>query len=174
MKNGDIILVHSESKIAKIIQKFQMKNDPKAGYWNHSGLIYVAKSGTYVVEMAEIEGYKFKASTVFTPINEYLESDRELLLLSVRAKPQDLFEEIMFKYIGIPYDYKNLLIHQVIRLLTGKWRGRSKSKAWKRMVCHEFTQKIWDEYLGIFPEWNKASIAEIYNSTYFKHYEIKG
>ena len=171
MKTGDIILVHSTSKIAKIIQKFQMKKDKEAGYWNHSGLIFVDESGVYVVEMAEVEGYKVKAATVFTPIAEY--NDRELLILTPKTIVNVVtFKQIVFKYIGIPYDYKNLLIHQVWRLLTGDWIGRNKKKAWKRMICHEFTQKIWDEYAGYFPEWNRGKVYNIYRSKFFKRVKI--
>ena len=117
--------------------------------------------------MAEVEVYKVKAATVFTPIAEY--NKRELLILTPKKAVDVIrFKRIVFKYIGIPYDYKNLLVHQVWRLMTGVWVGRNKKKAWKRMVCHEFTQKIWDDYIGIFPEWNQAKVSNIYRSKHFK------
>ena len=172
MKTGDILLVHSQSWLAKIIQKFQMKKDPEAGYWNHSGIIFVDSSGVYVVEAAEIEGYKVKSAVVITPLHEYTNSERELLLLSANKEPSERFKRIMFKYVGIPYDYKNLVWDQVWRLLKGVWRGRDKEKAWKRMVCHEYVQKVWNEYNGIFPEWNKAMVSEEYHSKDFTHKEI--
>ena len=181
-QTGQILLVHSTSKLAKIIQKFQMRNDPEAGYWNHSGLIWVDPSGVYVVEMAEVKDYKVRANTVFTPISEYLNSDRELLILTptkqmmLPGNTERLFQfkRIVYDYIGTPYDYKNLLVHQVWRLLTrGKWIGRKKAKAAKRMVCHEFTQKIWNEHSGIFTDWNEASVARIFNSKHFTHTKLK-
>ena len=180
-ETGMILLVHSTSKIAKIIQKFQMKNDEKAGYWNHSGLIEVASHGVYVHEMAEAPGRKVIASTVCTPISEYLSRDCELLVLQPRQQiclPQGTeryrdFMKIIYKYNGTPYDYGNLMLHQIWRLLTGKWIGKSKAKAAKSMVCHEYTQKIWNEHSGIFLNWNQASVANIFNSPHFEHIELK-
>jgi len=178
-KTGQILLVHGKSKLAKIIQKFQQKNDSEAGYYNHSGLIIVEPHGVYVCEMAEVEGYKFRAATVFTPIAEYLTSDCSLLLLTPKASIEltglkmDEWMRILYKYIGIPYDYKNLFIHQIWRLLKGEWIGRKKKKAWKRMVCHELTQKIWNEQAGIFTDWNQASVSNIYRNNHFEHLKIK-
>lgn len=171
MKTGDIILVHSTSKLARIIQKFQMRKDKEAGYYNHSGLVWVDESGTYVVEMAEVRKRKVRANTVFTPIDEY--GGRELLLLTPIGPIDTIeFKRIVYDYVGTPYDYNNLLRHQVVRLLTGVWIGRKKKKADKRMVCHEFVQKIWDDYSGIFPEWNQAKVSNIYHSTHFKKVKI--
>jgi len=178
MKTGDILLVHSTSTMAKIIQKFQQKRDKEAGFYNHSGIIYEAPSGFYVVEEAEIEGYKFKASVVFAPIEEYLESDRTLMLLE-RLQEWDegqakQFERILLNFVGIPYDYGNLLIHQIVRLTRGKWIGRKKTKAWKKMVCHEFTMTTWDEFSGIFPDRHQAKVSDIFRSRHFKHTKLKG
>lgn len=177
MKTGDILLVHSESKLAKIIQKFQMKKDPKAGYWNHSGIIEVAAWGVYVREMAEAPGRKVWASTVCTPIEDYINSERELLLLTPKVEIDEdgynNFMRIVYKYTGTPYDYGNLAFHQIVRLLTGKWIGKKKAEASKSMVCHEYVQKIWDEYAGIFPEWNRAKVSNIYHSKYFIKIPIK-
>ena len=178
MKTGDILLVHSTSLMARIIQKFQQRKDKKAGYYNHSGIIYEADSGIYVVEEAEIEGYKFKASVVFTPIEEYNKSHRELLLLeaykAMNQQDKENFEKVIFHFVGIPYDYKNLLWHQVWRLLKGEWIGRKKKKAMKKMVCHEFTMTVWDEYAGIFPDRHMAKVSDIYRSRHFKHTKLKG
>lgn len=179
IKTGDIFLVHSTSTLARIIQKFQMRNDKEAGYWNHSGILYKSQHGDiYIIEEAEIIGYKLRASVVFTPIEKYLKSDKTLMVCSRTQewKGQDAadFEHVLFKYVGIPYDYGNLLVHQIVRLLKGKWIGRKKAKAWKKMVCHEFTMTVWDEFAGIFPERHMARVSDIYRSPHFQHMELKG
>ena len=146
MKTGDILLISGTSKRAKAIQKFQQKRDPIAGHWNHSGVILVTKWGTYVVEAAEVEGYKLRAAVVVTPIIEYLNSACEWKVLTCQEEYSEPdMEKILFKYTGIPYDYPNLLGHQIIRTLTGWFPGRSDSNAWKRMLCHEFTMKAWHD-----------------------------
>ena len=176
MKTGSILMVHGTSTIAKIIQFFQRRRDKEAGRWNHSGIIVVTWYGTYVVEEAEVKGYKYRASVVKTPIEEYLESDRSLLVLEpnrdVSKGPE--FMQILSLFYGIPYDKKNLLKHQPLRLLFGIWTGRKKKKAWKKMVCHEFTMTIWDEYCGIFPDRHKAKVSDIYRSPHFTHKPLKG
>ena len=172
MKTGDIILVSGTSTMAKIIQKFQSKQNPEAGKWNHSGIIYQTPHDTYVIEAAEIKGYKFKGAVVITPFDEYrsrmLNSECRIRILKCKEEPNKWFERILLSYVGIPYDYRNLLQHQVVRILTGLWIGRNK-RQWKRMVCHEFTMTVWNDYRGIFPDCHKAKIEDIYNSTYFEH-----
>ena len=71
MKTGDILLVHTNSTMGKIIQKFQMRKDKDAGYYNHSGIIYVGKHRTWVAEASQVKGRKIKAAVVFTPLDEY-------------------------------------------------------------------------------------------------------
>ena len=209
MKTGDILLVHTNSTMGKIIQKFQMRKDKDAGYYNHSGIIYVGKHRTWVAEASQVKGRKIKAAVVFTPLDEYtrryececgwggvpggfnvgidlkckkcgslnvVKSKRyELLLLQQKENAwinPGVIEEKMFPLMGIPYDYRNLLFQQIRRLVTGIWVGRGKEKGWKRMVCHEFTQYLWNELWHIFPDYNKGSVSKIYRSPYFVHKKL--
>lgn len=181
MKTGDIFLVHTNSKMGKIIQGFQSKEDPESGKWNHSGIILMAASGAYVVEEAEIEGYKLKAAAIITPLDEYKKRNEahmkeygepryKFMLLEYKRNYDRLrIERLLFKWVGLPYDYPNLLKHQIVLKLFGWWSGKNKRRAARRMVCHEFTQFIWEKQLGIFPDWNKARVADIYNSKHFIH-----
>ena len=174
MKTGNILLVHSNTKQSKIIQKFQKREDEEAGFYNHSGIIYEGKGGFYVVEESYIKGRKIKAAAVFTPMNKYLKGNYELMLLKYKGDiDEGEFEKILFDYVGIPYDYNNLLRLQVVRLIHGWWLGTKKKKAWKKMVCHEFTQKIWNDYKGFFPEYYKADVSKIYRNINFEHEKIK-
>lgn len=171
METGDILLVSGSSTRARIIQKFQSKHDQASGKWNHSGIIYRSQHGIYVVEETEIEGRKLKAASRITPIYKYLENpEYEIKLLTPTRKtaPEpEIFERILFKYIGIPYDYLNLIHDQVIRTLTGKWTGR-KRQAWKRMLCHEFTMFIWHTYnQELFKEYYKGDVSQIFHSPCF-------
>ena len=169
MKTGDILLVSGTSKQAEIIQKFQCKVDPESGVYNHSGIILVTKNDIYVVEEAPIEGYKLKAAAVINPIEHYTEGDYQLKVLTpLIPVDEKCFEQILFEYIGIPYDYESLLRGQILRIILNWWIGRKHDKGWKRMVCHEFTQFIWHTYRNIFPEYYKGDVSKIYHSKDFK------
>ena len=170
MKTGDIILISGRSKQALTIQKFQQRVDKEAGKYNHSGIIYKGHGGTYVAEMGYRRNLKglgrlINAALVFTPI-EYYNKEYYLILTPVQEIATHRIETILFNYVGTKYDYVSLLKHQIVKTLTGLWIGRKK-KAYKRMVCHEFTQKVWDDLIGCFPKNNEGSVAEIYHSPYF-------
>jgi len=64
----------------------------------------------------------------------------------------------------------SLFKYQIIRTLFGKWTG---GKTGRAMVCHEWTQKAWNEVRGIFPEWYKGDVSKIYHSMLFQMEKIK-
>ena len=75
-------------------------------------------------------------------------------------------EKIILNYVGTPYDYTNLVLHQITRIITGKWIGRNK-KADKKMICHEFSMTVWNKYIGIFDECRKARVSDMYYNENF-------
>lgn len=178
MNTGDIILVHTKNDwLANKIQKFQMKENPTSGYYNHSGIVYVANGKTYLAEMGYmgnltgIQKYT-RATFVFTPIEKYLEDDNvELLLLTPKeAIDADKMGEILFSYVGTPYEIKNLIRDQVVRLLSRNkiWVGR-KVNAWKKMICHELTMRSYNDLVDLFPEWYKGNVGKIFGEPFFNH-----
>lgn len=170
-------MVSGTGTLSKIIQKFQMKQDPEAGKWNHTGIIVDLPAGIYVQEEAEVKGYALRASVVYTPIEEYLRSDAELLLLTPKNYEADAdprFMRILLSLVGVPYDYRNLLHDQIIRITRGIWVGRKKERARKRMVCHEMTMTAWDDYAGIFENPHQANVIDIFRSPHFDHIPLKG
>jgi len=173
LQTGDILLVSGRGKLAKAIQKFQKKQDERAGKWNHSAMIYNAASGQYVCEASYLHDYRLKAGVVFNPIADYLEGDNDLMIMQPHETiPSISFEKKYFHYAGTPYEYKNLLIEQPIRILFNKWIG-SKKHSDKRMVCHEFVMTVYWEITGMFPNYYKANIADIYHNPYFTKKQIK-
>jgi len=172
IKPGTILLVHSNSKLAKIIQNVQMKKDPESGYWNHSGIIFPGPSGKlWVYEATEVEGYKLKGAVRPTPLEDYMNSDRELLFLEpLIAIPTEVMEAAIYAYIGVPYDIPNLAVHQLWLYKVGIWLGRKGAKARRKMVCHEYTQEAWNLMIsGLFPNAHKAQVSDIFDETMFKH-----
>lgn len=170
MKTGDIILVRSNSKRADKIAKFQQKADKESGYWTHSGLLISVNDVLFVVEQDIKNGFKFKATTIFTPFDEYEEKDIEFKIIqhTFDEKVSKTLEGIILDYVGTPYDYFNLILFQPIRTLFGKWIGGSKHRD-KRMICHEFVMTVWNQTIGIFPDCYEGKISDIYYSKYFEH-----
>lgn len=172
MKTGDVLLVSGKSGQARAIQEFQEIQDKESGKWNHSGLIYVSKFKTYVIEESYIQQRKLRAAVVITPIEVYLEDDCELLLLSHNENCEQQLEEQMFHYTGTPYDYQNLVVDQPILKLFKKWIGKNKD-ADKRMICHEFSMTVWNNINGWFSDCRKGNVKDLYNSDKFVHQKIK-
>ena len=154
---------------ARTIQKFQKKADKLSGKYNHSGIIVFTPHGAYVAEQSYIKGRKLKAASVLTPVDKYLKGDYELLFLEPRGPVDEAkMEQIILSHLGIPYDYWSLIHDQVIRTLNKIWVGRKKN-AWKKMVCHEFVQYMWNQYSGIFPDYYKGDVSKLFHSPDFKH-----
>lgn len=173
MKTGDIILFSGKSKQAIAIQKFQKLQDIPSGKWNHSGLLYISGSGVkYVIEANYIQQRKLKAAVVMTPLDHYMNSDYELMLLSHKHEVMThLLEVEMFKYIGTPYSYLQLVIFQPIEKVFNKWLGR-KNKADKRLICHEYSMTVWNNLLGYFPEGYQGNVKDMWNSDKFEKIKI--
>jgi len=173
MKTGDIILVSGKSKQAKTIQKFQAKEDIHSAKWNHTGEILVLPSGIYVAEASYIQQRKVKAAIVLTPIDYYLNSDCELLLLE-HDRPDliNAIEKEILKKVGTPYGYFHLLVVQPIQKLTGLFIGK-KQNTDKRFICHEFAMTVWHNVAGYFSEHYKGNVKDIYHSKNFTHLKIK-
>lgn len=174
MKTGDIILFKGNSNQAKIIQKFQQLQDSESGQYNHSGLLFETKNnGMYVAEAAPIQQRKIKAAVILTPLDKLIEENSQVVLLEYKNKYSDKdVAEIILKYVGTPYDYTNLVLHQVARIITGKWIGRNKN-ADKRMVCHEFSMTVWNEYADIFVDCRKAKVSDMYYNDLFNFKYLK-
>lgn len=171
-----IILVSGTDPQARIIQKFQQIRDKKSGIYNHSGILFETAYGYYVVEQTQIEGRKWKAAARIRPLAHYtFNPDKYELLFLKPVFPLDLsiFEPILMKYCGVPYDYFNLLHDQVNRTLFNKWIGRVGKKAEKRTICHEHTQFIFNKYdPALFPEYYKGNVSDLFHSIHFKHLQI--
>ena len=70
----------------------------------------------------------------------------ELLLLQPKERlNESKIESVLLKYVGTPYDYMNLLKHQIVRTLFGWWTGRNKKSSDNMMIRHELSQTVWDE-----------------------------
>lgn len=179
MKPGDIILVHTkEGVIPKAVQYFQEKYDKESGRWNHSMRYYGVVDGVHTVLEAAIkewddnDGNLTQARACFNPLSNYSSHpDKYELLVLTPKMPYNkgVIQRLMMKWEGTPYDYHNLLGDQIVQYLTGWWWGRKKKRAAKKMVCHELTMKVDNEYRGTFSDWNKAKVSDIYWSVCFEH-----
>jgi len=167
---GTFLLVSGTSDQARAIQRFQVKTDPEAGIYNHSGILLQTRHDIYVVEQTQIKGRKLKAASRPTLLKHYQEGDYKLLYLKPAFEfDEKVFEQILMDHMAIPYDYFSLLHDQVLRTIhRGLWVGR-KHGAWKRAVCHEFGQYIWNQYTSgvMFKDYYKGDIAVQFRSPYF-------
>ena len=176
VKIGDIGLLHTEDGVLpKAVQYFQQKVDYKSGYYNHSfiyygdGVILEAAPKEWIdPETGEhIKGKLIHAAANFNTLSIYTDHPDKYEILWLTPKVlcnAKRIQYLMRKWSGTPYDFKNLLGDQIIQYLFGRWWGRNKKIADKLMVCHELVMRIYNEYSGIFPDWNKSRVADIYYS----------
>lgn len=175
LPTGTIILVCGTAPLSRAIQKFQCRVDPESGIYNHSAILFNTPMNQYVAEESQIAGRKVKASSVITPLSHYLEGDYQLLALVPKLDVwQGRMEECIFKFIGIPYDYRSTFHDEIIRTLHSKWVGAGHARGWRRMNCHEFVQWIWHCYAThTFKEYFKGDVSQAYYSDLFTRERIK-
>ena len=185
MKTGDILLVSGEGFQPEAIQKFQALEDKESAPWNHSGIIWICNGEVLVMEQVTIKDRKFLACARPRSINVYYGSKDKLLLLEHKeAVDAFIFDRVLIDNIGVPYDYW-LLLHSKPKQLIGKklgidkWPGRKKG-AERKMVCHEHTMEMWNEYcrsVGMemyFPEGYRAAVKDMFYCDRFLHKMLKG
>lgn len=166
IKTGDVLLVSSKSWLARQIQKFQKKVSPEGGKWNHAAIFHRLYDELCVIEAD-------KPGVVITPFKDYIESNRELLIL----KPKWYIDgselgKFMLPYCGkTRYGKFNLIIAQSVRILTlGRiWLGPSKEQK-KYFICGEWVAYCLNSTNSvIFPEWNRVAPCDIYDHPSFEH-----
>ena len=161
--SGYILLVSTKKGfIPKIIQKVT-----KCKY-NHAGLLLVINRITYVVEATE-------KGIVLTLLSHYTsQPDKyDLLILKPKIKPINNITDIALSKLGTPYEFKNLIFHQLAKYIFGKWIGKKKDKADKKFICGEFVAWCWWKATNtsLFYNWYKIAPVDIYKCDKFTHNE---
>lgn len=162
-----VVLIHTnDSFLPMVVQKFQSMKNPESGMWNHSG-IRVQMGHLDVIfeaswkEWEDVRGKKKNAGAYLNPFSNYYGichrdkySILEIQLPDAILDPYVLYHKIL-KYEGTPYDFGNLLLHQVVYYTFEKWIGRKAYRAASTMVCHELTMTVLNAYF--------KSIGLVYN-----------
>lgn len=163
IKDGYCILVSSHQFMGLSIQEFQKLEDRLSGIFNHAAVKTSPFGQSSVFEAKH-------PSCCFTDFNDYIDSDKHILIGIPKFEIDPIkFGKICLLYDGIRYEYENLLVHQVVNILTGQWIGRKKERAKNALICGELCEAIYNDYtLGeAFPDYYKAKPLDIYNSGLF-------
>ena len=180
MKTGTIVFVSTKSWMGRIIQWFQKRADKESGKYNHTGIYLKDVSGDYIVEATQSRGNKVRAAVCITPLSSYSGKKYTLLFKEPTFDYNENYARaLIFSWVGVPYDYKNLIVHQMIQYLFGWWLGRKRKKAHKKVVSHEFTMAFWNDMKPVhllnpvlFPDWHKARVRDIYHNKHFKDVRV--
>jgi hypothetical protein len=167
INTGDNLLVSSKSWLARQIQKFQKIEYPEGGKWNHSAMFWWCYNELFVIEAD-------KYGIACTPFKEYINSNRELLVLKPKFKVNGSeYGKFMLPFCGhTKYGKLNLIFAQSIKILTlgSVWLGPSKKNT-DKFICGEFVSFTYNHFNPeIFPDWNRMAPADIYVSSQFEHY----
>ena len=169
IETGDNLLVSSKGILPEAIQWFEDCE------FNHSAFFLWLNGILYVIEAD-------KHGIALTKFEDYIESDKGLMILKPKKNIDDKMKSdiinFVLEYTGhTPYEFINLLFYQPVRYIWKKlfgkeiWIGRSKSKSGKKFICGEWVAFIYNYFLGLFSDWNKAAPVDIYEDGHFDHYE---
>ena len=159
IKEGDILLVHTKKGFVPKGIRFFTKC-----YYNHAAIVVEAMGELCVLEAVE------RGLMITKTLKDYVKEAPECHdFISLRPKGGvdiDLVNDRLKDIIGSPYDYKSLLVSQLIKQISkkDKWHGKTKGKASKNIYCSEACAYA---YPSVFPEWWKIAPSDIYDSDAF-------
>jgi len=159
-KTGDIILVSGIGLLPKGIQFFMNIYRKRMGLaqrklYNHVALV-VELWGTLWIAESSVKGVR-----VFKYPDDYVRR-QDVKVMQFKSPlseyEQKKFSEIAIKYSLHPtrYDLSNFW-HQIVFVLTGKWKGKKGSKSREKLYCSEFAAVVMDEVRDTFngTTWDK-------------------
>jgi hypothetical protein len=163
MKAGDIILLtprklslHPRSLLTNLISRFD-------GKYTHTGLIYSRDGILYVREM-EWEGVRH------IMLSKYIdEVTEERISFLVKKEPLNNEQLIVYNTLckseDAKYDYFNLIVYQLIKVLTNKFIGRDTTY---RRNCAEDTARVYNKVVpNLFSKVREITPNQIASSKEF-------
>jgi len=198
--HGDTVLVQGDADLSHLVSDIQCLKNKQSGIYSHSFKIYVDENGDmWASEAAQIQGHKFKAAIVLTPIEHYT-SDLGINMLILRPRIKSAWYDYIFNnlvryYGGTPYAYEKLSLFELIYYTVGKWLGKKSNDTFD-FVCHQWVQFIdncetaidnmvdahifieslkangamkIDESKGLFCEYPEAQISAEFDSAFYNH-----
>ena len=153
----DVVLVHSQSTVGKLIQKATRFE------YNHVGIV-VEFNGVLFIAEAVQQGFKL-TETLENFIKIARKKDKKLLFLRSKTNEpsKEKIGERLNELMNKKYEFINLLFFQLVKVTTGKWIG---TKNINRVICSEAVAYCYQEY---FADFYKVEPKEFYNSDKFNH-----
>jgi hypothetical protein len=155
LKTGDIIYTHIPFVWYKPLRYISLAIRKILNTWyNHIAIIVVIWGKVYVAEST-------KGGVKITPINKWIKDYKVIINRpTIILNEKEIGYRIM-KYQGFTgYDYTSLIWYQLILQIFGKWKGKEKNKAAKKLYCSEYVALIYKEH---FPKWWLITPKDLYN-----------
>lgn len=182
LQTGDVILVDSNSFLANAIHEFQGNRFNHAAFFvkkNGLKMVYEAVrtgSGFNLFSNEFVEGYS-QDSYYF---DEYLNNEIDILVLRLKKNIWPNIDKVeLDTWLSLHdtdgYAFRNLLYWQAVKYawkwITGKekWIGRDLKK---RYICGQLVAKIYNQFMGVFPNWVKFAPVDLFESDLFNHYKL--
>ena len=126
------------------------------GSWSsHTGVV-IDLYGVYFVLEAD------KGEVRLTKLNEWISNCRYVLQdFNLTTKQVEHLTILGIKQCGKKYDYKNTVLQQLWKKITGKWTGHSKGFATSKFNCSELTAWLLSEVGIKFDNWEQITPKEI-------------
>ena len=147
LKEGDILHCMSNGWLAKLIKFFTKSKI------NHTAIVLKINYNLFISD-AQIKG------VYPIPLQDWIKKYNYKYIISRPVNWNERYKNRAINRWGkTSYDFLSLL-YQAWYSFTGKWIGKTKEGAKKRMYCSEYVGYIFN-----FPEWWEMSPANIYEYT---------
>jgi hypothetical protein len=172
IQTGDIMLVQTNTILARTIQFFQKLRYREGGEYNHAGVFEWINNVLYVVEA-------IKTGIQRTDFVKEYSKDKYKSIICLKPKfdiSKSDFSTFMQPYIGTTkYDKWDLAWYQLVRMVTGSWIGSSIIHE-KHFICGQWVAYCYNKLAGYTKEMPAVTYIapiDLYLNTNFSHFVIK-
>ena len=148
LKHCDILLCYSGSVLAKIIRGVTSSK------YNHLAIV-LKVNDSYMISESQMEGVSLIEFENWQKKYNYKFDIARLIL--TESESYDIEYKVITCANVVKYDFKNLLLHQIIKIKLKIWIGKIGKRATKKQICSEYIA-----YLIDMPDYYKASPEDVY------------
>jgi len=146
-QHGDVLHCYSTRLLSRAIRRVTR------GRFNHTAIV-VQWAGMLFIADSQNDGTQLRPFDEWTAKYGYKYIIHRSILYPDLTFQENLTERVL-KVIGsTPYDFKSLLWYYPRYVVSGRWRGKRKDAALKRMFCSEFVAYVHnvDNFWKISPQ----------------------
>jgi len=147
LKMGDVLHCTSHGWLGRIIQKLTKSRI------NHTALVIEVWGEIFIID-AQKDGTNLRSLDNWNKMFSY-----KYKIHRPKKFNEDLRNRAVSKIGATPYDFVSLILWQPIYILTGIWKGHTRSHAEDRMYCSEYVSWVYN-----LPNWWELSPNAVFET----------